>query len=359
MRVGLLIYGDINTISGGYLYDRKLVEFLRHQGDEVVIVSVKKTTYLKALFTNTIPEELKNIKIDVLIQDELVHPSFWRINRKLKKILNCPIVSLVHLFGCAIPAYPPKKSILRIIEKRYLASVDALILNSKESYSQAESLLSGRMPMNLIANPCGDNFSEPKDLQKNYSEKGLKIFFVGNISRQKGLHVLIKALYQLNNKNISLSIVGREDIDSKYLETIRKYIEINKLDDQIKFHGVLHGDALREEYLDHDVFIMPSANEAYGIVFLEAMQFYMPVVGCSSGGTKEIIEDGVNGYLIDPEDSNRLAEIINFLDEDRSLLKQLSETSRQKYLQHPTWNESMNKIRMFLQEIISMEPAHD
>ena len=50
MRVGLLIYGNINTISGGYLYDRKLVEFLRKNGDEVTIISLKKTSYFKLLY---------------------------------------------------------------------------------------------------------------------------------------------------------------------------------------------------------------------------------------------------------------------------------------------------------------------
>ncbi len=59
MRIGLVVYGDINTISGGYLYDRKLVEIFRQQGDEVSIISLKKTSYIKALCSNSIPRELE------------------------------------------------------------------------------------------------------------------------------------------------------------------------------------------------------------------------------------------------------------------------------------------------------------
>lgn len=357
MRVGLLIYGDINTISGGYLYDRKLVEFLRQQDDEVSIVSIDSVSYFKALISNKIPTELKQLELDVLIQDELVHPSFWRINHKLKRLLKCPIVSLVHLFSSAMPRTPFKRYFFRYIEKRYLESVDALILNSKESSLQARKILLGNMPLNLIAFPCGDNFPGANEVQENNLSENLKILFVGNISLQKGLHVLIKAMSQLENKKISLSVVGREDITSRYLRNIKKYIEINKLDKRVKFYGSLSGEALKEKYIEHDVFVMPSVNEAYGIVFLEAMQFYLPVIGCNSSGASEIIEEGVNGYLIDPEDSVRLATLINALDKDRRLLKQLSETSRQKYLQHPTWSESMKKIRIFLQETISAQEA--
>lgn len=365
MRIGLLVYGDINTISGGYLYDRKLVEVLRSHGDEVIIISLKKTSYGRALFSNKIPPELekytkhkqiegtnatKESGLDILIQDELVHPSFWRINHQLKKQLKCPIVSLVHLLSSAMPNNYYKNLVYRFIEKRYLNSIDGLILNSEETLKQANKLLHNKLPPNLIAVPCGDNFRQAEALREDYEKQQLKILFVGNITQQKGLHVLIKAMCQLD-KNISLSVVGREDLAPGYIKNIKTYIKLNRLDRQIVFYGPLINEALQEKYLEHNVFVLPSVNEAYGIVFLEAMQFGMPVVGCKFGGAKEIINEGENGYLIDPEDSNTLAELINGLEHDRQLLAQLSASARQKYLKHPRWDESMSKVRTFLQEL--------
>ncbi len=355
MRIGLIIYGDINTISGGYLYDRKLVEFLRQHGDKVSIIGLNKTSYFKALISNSIPSELKDIKnhkFDILIQDELVYPSFWRINNKLKKLLKCPVVSLVHLLSSAIPNTSYKKLMYRTMEKRYLKSIDGLILNSEETLKQTNKLLQNKLPPNLIAVPGGNNFIEVETTIKNYFSKGLKILFVGNITQQKGLHVLIKAMCKLDNKNISLTVVGRDDLDKRYVGNLKKYIGLNELDEQIKFYGLLSGESLQEKYLENDIFVMPSVNEAYGIVFLEAMQYFLPVIGCKIGGAKEIIMDGDNGYLINPEDSDKLAELINLLNNDRHLLSQLSESARQKYLQLPTWDESINKIRLFLQELI-------
>ena len=151
--------------------------------------------------------------------------------------------------------------------------------------------------------------------------------------------------------NISLSVVGREDLDLNYIKNIKTYIKINELGNQIVFYGSLTDENLQQKYLEHDVFVLPSVNEAYGIVFLEAMQFCMPVIGCKLGGAKEIINEGDNGYLIDPDDSDKLAELIILLNNDRQLLSQISESARQKYLHHPTWNESISKIRKFLQEL--------
>ncbi|MDG2090054.1 MAG: glycosyltransferase family 4 protein [Gammaproteobacteria bacterium] len=351
MRIGLLIYGDINTISGGYLYDRKLVEYLRKNGDEVTVISLKKPSYFKALLTYSIPDVLKSIKLDVLIQDELVHPSFWLINKQLKKLLKCPIVSLVHLFNSARPVGPYKKMVYKLIENFYLNSVDALILNSKETLNQSNKLLDNKLLPNIIAFPCGDNFTAVEKINRNYIGQNLKILFVGNITQQKGLHVLIKAIHMLD-ESITLSVVGREDIDLRYMNNIKKYIAINGIENRIKFYGSLTDESLKKQYLDNDVFVLPSINEAYGIVFLEAMQFGLPVIGCNLGGAQEIIEDGVNGYLVDSKDEQGLAEFITLLDNDRELLKKMSELVQKKYSQHPTWDESSKKIRTFLMSLI-------
>lgn len=353
MRIGLLVYGDINTISGGYLYDRKIIEYLRSIGDEVLVISIKKTSYFKSLISNSIPRELENIQLDILIQDELVHPSFWLINQQLKKQLKCPVVSLVHLFNSARPVGTYQQVLYGFVEKSYLRTVDALILNSNETLKQANRLLNKKDLPNIIAVPCGDNFPEMENVKRSYDHSRLKILFVGNITQQKGLHVLIKAMHKLG-ENISLSIVGRDDLDLRYIRSIKKYISIKGLGNRINFYGPLTGEALRKKYLEHDVFVLPSVNEAYGIVFLEAMQFALPVIACVAGGAKEIIKENISGYLIEPEDNQRLVEIIVMLNNDRSLLKKISESAQQTYLLHPRWEDSGKKIKYFLQSLIEV-----
>ncbi len=354
MRIGLVIYGDINTVSGGYLYDRKLVEHLRENGDEVSVISLSQQSYFKALCSNAIPEVFTKTsanKFDVVIQDELVHPSFWTINNTLKKHLNCPVIALVHLLKSAEPAPRYMSFIYRAFEKRYLQSVDGLIVNSNETLDKARMLLNNTLPPVVTAVPCGNNFlikSSEQAISRSYEDHKLKLLFVGNISRQKNLHVVIEAMSEINDDRIILTVIGKEDIDLRYLKKIKKIIKSRGLSERIHFKGQLGGEALKEQYCNHDVFVLPSVNEAYGIVFLEAMQFSLPVLGCSSGGAKEIIEDGENGFLIQPDDSFTLAEKIRILHEDKTLIQRMSNYSRQKYIQHPVWKQSIDKIRTFL-----------
>ncbi len=91
MHIGLLIYGSLDTISGGYLYDRKLVEYLRSQGDTVDIISLPWRSYTAHLMDNfhfKLPR-----KLDILIEDELNHPSLILPNHRRH---TYPVVSLVH-----------------------------------------------------------------------------------------------------------------------------------------------------------------------------------------------------------------------------------------------------------------------
>src|SRR5688572_2813302 len=105
MKIGLIIYGSLDTLSGGYLYDRKLVEFLRAQGDIVEIISLQWRNYAAHLLDNLrfrlpepdvvarrvqVPTTAQrasgrqapvNKRFDVLIQDELNHPSLIRANQ--------------------------------------------------------------------------------------------------------------------------------------------------------------------------------------------------------------------------------------------------------------------------------------
>ncbi len=97
MRLALLIYGSLETISGGYLYDRMLVEYLQRQGDQVEIISLPWRNYARHLCDNlarSLFKQLDQLRVDVLLQDELNHPSLFWVNRRLDGAV--PIVSIVH-----------------------------------------------------------------------------------------------------------------------------------------------------------------------------------------------------------------------------------------------------------------------
>src|SRR3989304_6666951 len=96
MKIGLIIYGSLNTLSGGYLYDRKLADYLRAQGDTVEVISLPWRNYAAHLTDNLsfkLPGDL-----DILLQDELNHPSLIGANRSKH---SHPVISLVHHLRCS------------------------------------------------------------------------------------------------------------------------------------------------------------------------------------------------------------------------------------------------------------------
>lgn len=130
MRVGLMIYGDLDTLTGGYLYDRKLVAYLREQGDSVEIISLKWRHYGRHLMDNLSPSlfnRLKAAALDVLIQDELNHPSLFGLNQWLKRRVEYPLITLVHLLRSSESHRASTQPFYRAVERRYFKYVDGAI----------------------------------------------------------------------------------------------------------------------------------------------------------------------------------------------------------------------------------------
>ena len=88
MNIGLVIYGSLDLVSGGYLYDRLLVDHLRKRGARVEILSLPRRNYWRHLadnFSRRLPRAVEAMSPDLLLQDELYHPSLFHTNRRLKK----------------------------------------------------------------------------------------------------------------------------------------------------------------------------------------------------------------------------------------------------------------------------------
>jgi glycosyltransferase involved in cell wall biosynthesis len=93
---------------------------------------------------------------------------------------------------------------------------------------------------------------------------------------------------------------------------------------------------------------VPSSYEGFGIAYLEGMAFGLPAIATTAGAAGEIVTHGKDGYLISPGDSHALAEHLLQLAMDRQLLLAMSLAARERFLAHPTWEQSGETIREFL-----------
>ena len=348
MKIGLVIYGSIDTLSGGYMYDRMLVEHLRAQGDTVEIISLPWRNYAAHLtdnFTFKLPPNL-----DILIQDELNHPSLIGANRGKHPY---PVISLVHHLRCSELRPKWQNDFYRPIEKRYLQSVDGFIFNSKTTKGVVNGLIGSGKP-DVIAYPPTDRFGDAiseREIEERGKRKELHILFLGNVMGRKGLHTLLEAVKDVKS-NVVVDVVGSPSAEPEYAKQIQSFIAENQLSSFVFLHGALNNEPLKQKIQNAHVLVVPSSYEGFGIVYLEGMGFGLPAIGTTAGAAGEVIEDGVTGFLIQPGDSHSLATKLQIMNERRDLLIQMSLAARRRYLAQPKWEQTANQIREFLRSFL-------
>ena len=352
MRFGLIIYGSLKQASGGYLYDRKLVETLRKHGHRVEVISLPSRGYLWHLtdnFSRDLFAKLQKLKLDALLQDELNHPSLFLFNARLKAHVSYPIISIVHHLRSSEPGPALLKIFYRAIEWRYLRTVDAFIFNSRTTQTAVKRVLPGPR-LHVIAQPAGNRLN-PKitTAQIRARRPGpLRVIFLGNLIRRKAPHVLIEALTKLERGSIRVVFAGGGKSEPAYANRLRALVRRNKLQAWVEFCGHLGETQLAARLHTSHVLVVPSCYEGYGIAYLEGMSFGLPAIGTRAGAAAEIISSGKNGYLIGVGNVAQLARYLERLNKDRQLLIRLSLAARRHYLQHPSWQDSLARIHAFL-----------
>ena len=163
------------------------------------------------------------------------------------------------------------------------------------------------------------------DIEVQYLDKSNnppRLLFLSNLIESKGVIVLLDALRIVREKGTDFvcDIVGCEtkEIDSSRIE---KELKKRHLDENVKFQGPKVGED-KEWYFDKaDIFVFPTYyhNETFGIVNLEAMAHYLPIITTDEGGIPDVVKDGINGLICEKRNPESLADCIQTLIENRSL----------------------------------------
>ena len=141
-----------------------------------------------------------------------------------------------------------------------------------------------------------------------------------NILQEKGLINLIKAFSRITNRHPNLKLliaIGKppDDLINEFriaYEMLQGYIKLHNVEENTVLQTFkLH--EMPDVYRRSNIFVLPSENETFGQVFIEAMSCDLPVIGTKVGGIPEIISDSYNGYLVPPDDSSILAQKIEKL----------------------------------------------
>ena len=157
-----------------------------------------------------------------------------------------------------------------------------------------------------------------------------KVLFVGLEPVRKGLPQLLEAFERVVGRipDAHLDVVGVEGKSTRH----------------VRYHGRLHGDSLKKLFYESQLFVMPTLREPFGIVFLEAMWSKTVCIGTRIGAIPEIIEDGVTGFLVEPNDPRELADRMIELFSDRERLRNMAEAGYRAAKRKWTWDLSAKQI---------------
>jgi glycosyltransferase involved in cell wall biosynthesis len=138
--------------------------------------------------------------------------------------------------------------------------------------------------------------------------------FVGHLIPRKGLPLLLSACAALHDRgyeNYTLQVVGNGEQQSE-LET---FCRAHDLSDRIQWVGRVPFDRIGTYFHHADVFILPTLEDTWGVVTLEAMLLGLPILCSTGAGTAELVVPGENGYVFAPDDAEQLADLMQrFLD---------------------------------------------
>lgn len=173
--------------------------------------------------------------------------------------------------------------------------------------------------------PNGVETERFKPIERRQNPK-VKILFIGRLIPRKGFHKVVEALpkvRQLTKNPFEVEVVGtgsaREELD--------KLAEELKVSDLIHYTGTVPYEKLHESYQYADIFVLTSFSEGMPSVILEAEGAGLPIVASDVGGNNEIVKEGENGYLMQVNDTDKLAEDLARLIDDADLRARMGQKS--------------------------------
>ena len=329
--------GDLNTPTGGYAYDRRMIAELRMLGWNVEVIDLgnefprpspaARETALAKL--KAVPQGTPLIIDGLAFGTMDVSAPQLALGRKLVALVHHPLALESGLAPAEVESF-------QIMERTALSAAGRVVTTS---HTTARVLISHyRVPeRQLIVAPPGTDKVAPA--RGSGGTGPLALLAVGALVERKGYDVLIAALATLRELPWRLTVAGHRTRDPATAQRLEAEITRFDLAQRITLAGAVSDERLDALYDGADLFVLPSRYEGYGMAFAAALARGLPVIGTDAGAIPEAVPSDA-GILVAPDNVAALAAALHRLITDRGERGRLAIAARAAAAQLPTWADS-------------------
>ncbi|MBN1658377.1 MAG: glycosyltransferase [Anaerolineae bacterium] len=214
--------------------------------------------------------------------------------------------------------------------------------------------------------PVADDLVQPFDLERQDQER--TVLYVGRLEKRKGVRELFEAIPRVleqvpaarfivagadNSQHDGFRAQTGLDYPTYFCQRYRNVVS------RVEFKGFMDEETLQGLYRTCDLFVAPSLFESFGLIYLEAMNYGKPVIGCRSGGVPEVVEDGVTGVLVEPADPNALARAITTLLTSPRRLHEMGLAGRERLVEYFSYERMARDFEAAYRHVVARAPVRE
>jgi len=341
-----IVPGSLQSRTGGYEYDRRLIAGLRARGWSIQVhelddsfpiptpaardhaarvlagIGDGATVLIDGLALGALPDEIE------------------RVAARLH------VVGLIHLpLAAEIGLDLETAARLKATEQRALAAAALVIVTGRDTVAALESY--GVEPERIaVVEPGADR----APLARGSGGSSVQLLCVATANPGKGHDILFHALARVPQRNWHLSCVGSLDRHPPTVERLRATLRKKGLMDQVSLVGERDTAGLEAFYDRADLFVLATLHETYGMAVAEALARGLPVISTTTGAIAELVGDHA-GVLVPPGDEAALAGALSYVLGDARVREQLAGGARRARERLPTWDEAFGKMSAALERV--------
>lgn len=345
-RAVLIVPGSFDTRTGGYEYDRRMVEGVRALGWQMIVreldASFPRPTSAARQHAVGVLAGLPDgstVLVDGLALGALPQEAANEADR-------LRLVALVHHpLALETGLEPQTAGELQASERRALAAVRHVVVTSGATATALRDYGVDAAKISVV-----EPGTDPSPLARGSQGGPAQMLCVGTLVPRKGHDVLIRALAGIEPRDWRLSCVGSAERDPETSRRLRELLRACALDAHVTLEGEADAAAMARHYDRADLFVLPTLYEGYGMAVAEAIAHGLPVVSSRTGAIPDIVPDEA-GVLVAPGDMRALAAALDAVLGSPERRMRLAAGARRRRGSLPTWETAAANMAAVLEKV--------